>query len=215
MNTTKTVVINAIIYLKDNKINQMDNAKNKPATNVVVVESRLSGLKKHSEELNRVVIESLQNALFMLMKQKEYSKITITELCQKAGVSRSAFYDNFRTKNDIVKKTADEFNHKIVEVLGSPFRSTTDERWYINLFKFVKENLELIKPMFDAGMQTNYLKLLNAMILHDDQIETDVKYQRLIWIGGMENAIDYWVKNGMIETAEEMGRICQRNLVAK
>ena len=50
----------------------------------MIEESRLTGLKKHSEEINAIVKESLQGALIALMRQKTYERIIVTELCAKA-----------------------------------------------------------------------------------------------------------------------------------
>ena len=63
---------------------------------------RLVGLRRHSEEVNKLVVESLQGALLQLIVKKDYDSITVTELCRKAGVSRMAFYGNFQSKDDIL-----------------------------------------------------------------------------------------------------------------
>ncbi|MBU3875051.1 TetR/AcrR family transcriptional regulator [Faecalicatena sp. AGMB00832] len=46
---------------------------------------------------------AIANALISLMKYKEFKKITVTEICQMAGVNRKTFYRNFETKEDILK----------------------------------------------------------------------------------------------------------------
>ena len=47
-----------------------------------------------NEIANNIVKESLTDALFTLMSNKEFNDITITELSKKAGVSRLSFYRN-------------------------------------------------------------------------------------------------------------------------
>ena len=70
----------------------MNNVPYKLHDNVINVERKTAGLRRHAEELNKLVTDSLGEALLSLMADKPYAKITVTELCKKAGVSRAAFY---------------------------------------------------------------------------------------------------------------------------
>ena len=175
--------------------------------------SQLAVLVRHTEELNRLVRESLSEALLRLMGEKPYEKIRITELCSRAGVSRMAFYGNFQTKDDILRETIVELNRELVRRMGSPFRSTTSKDWYVRFFAFVKEKSEVLKKIFDAGFENKYLLLVNNIVLADPSIPQEKKYQRLIWSGGIENAMVYWPGNGMRETEEEMADYCAAYLV--
>ncbi len=46
----------------------------------------------------------ITDALLLLMRKKDYKDISITEICEKAGVTRMSFYRNFESKEDILKK---------------------------------------------------------------------------------------------------------------
>ena len=46
-------------------------------------------------EAHDAVVESLTQALLLMMEQKPLAQINISELCEKAGVSRVSFYRNF------------------------------------------------------------------------------------------------------------------------
>ena len=45
---------------------------------------------------------SIIDALLLLMKEKPYSKISVSEICKKAGVSRQTFYSLFDSKEDVI-----------------------------------------------------------------------------------------------------------------
>ena len=62
----------------------------------------------YNETKNNIVKESLTDAIFNLMKNRKFNDITITELANKAGVSRLSFYRNFESKEDIIIKYLDE-----------------------------------------------------------------------------------------------------------
>lgn len=53
---------------------------------------------------NEVARNSLFGAFIQLMDQKPINQITVLELCQKANISRSAFYWNFSSKEDMLRK---------------------------------------------------------------------------------------------------------------
>lgn len=49
------------------------------------------------------VTEYITEALLLMMKKKPYNDISVTVLCEKAGVTRMSFYRNFNTKEDVLK----------------------------------------------------------------------------------------------------------------
>lgn len=191
----------------------MKNIENKLTKNVINVTNKLSGLKAHSQEINKISKESLITSLILLMKQKPYDKITISELCIKAGVSRTAFYGNFKTKDDLLTLYVLNMNTELINKIGSPFRNDTSLDWYINLFQVIKDNSEILILIFKAGFQKKYLEILNSMVLHNPSIPIEKKYQRLIWSGGVENALSYWLlESSLKESVEDIALYCHKNL---
>lgn len=191
----------------------MKNIENKLTKNVINVTSKLSGLKAHSQEINKISKESLITSLILLMKQKPYDKITISELCIRAGVSRTAFYGNFKTKDDLLTLYVLNMNTELINKIGSPFRNDTSLDWYINLFQVIKDNSEILILIFKAGFQKKYLEILNSMVLHNPSIPIEKKYQRLIWSGGVENALSYWLlESSLKESVEDIALYCHKNL---
>ena len=171
-------------------------------------DERLSGLRRHSEELNRVVVESLQGALLQLITKKSYESITVTELCKKAGVSRMAFYGNFASKDEIIKKILYDLQSELFARIGSPFRQAVTYGWYLDLFNYTAEKADVLKSIFCAGYQGKYLELVNSMILRHKDMQPQDSYQRLLWSGGIVNAVVYWLSNDMAETPEQMASFC-------
>lgn len=74
------------------------------------MDKQYAGLKEHSAQSNRFVKEYLKAALLALMKEKSYKNLTVSELCKKAGVSRMAFYRNYRIINDLFHEAAEDLN---------------------------------------------------------------------------------------------------------
>ncbi len=179
---------------------------------IVMADEKIAGLRRHSEEINRLVNESLRGALVILLKDTEYDKITISGICLKAGVSRMAFYGNYKTKDDLLEAIVEDLNKTIYAEIGSPFLVETTINWYRNFFRLIYEKRELISRIFDAGFRKKYFFFVNKIILNTPMISSAEKYRRLIWSGGIENVIVYWFENGMTETPDRLAEFCNGHL---
>jgi AcrR family transcriptional regulator len=53
-----------------------------------------------AQQSQRWIIQALLN----LLEQKEYDKISVSEICRKADLDRRIFYRNFDSKNDVLQQ---------------------------------------------------------------------------------------------------------------
>ena len=56
-----------------------------------------------NEMRNSYVLNQITEAMVELLKEKEMSNISISELCDKAQIGRTSFYRNFESKEAIVE----------------------------------------------------------------------------------------------------------------
>ena len=173
---------------------------------------KTSGLKTYNENLNKVVRESLQQALLMLMDTKEFSRISVTELCKKAGVSRMAFYGNFTSTDNLLEDIVREYSSDLVYRIGSPFRNGIKLSWYEQMFARVEANSDILSLLFRAGFKYKYLSIINNSVLHNPNIPTHKKYLRLTWAGSVVNIIIYWIDNNLHESVGEIAQFCYQHL---
>ena len=64
--------------------------------------NQLSVLRENNRRSHERVRFYIQEALLLLMEEKDYDKIKITDIIKRAGVSRSAFYRSYYWKKDIL-----------------------------------------------------------------------------------------------------------------
>ncbi|MBR6940531.1 MAG: TetR/AcrR family transcriptional regulator, partial [Clostridia bacterium] len=50
-------------------------------------------------ESNNLTRECITTALLIIIREKDYDEITITDITEKAGVSRMAYYRNYKSKD--------------------------------------------------------------------------------------------------------------------
>ncbi len=210
---TVVIKVNGILTPYIREVKKMDHGTNKKGK-IVMDENRLAGLRKYSEDQNKIVCESLQKALLLLMKGKPYESISITELCKKAGVSRMSFYGNFKTKDDILNRIITKLQFELVERIGSPFRQPVTLEWYQNLFLLIQEHADTIQPIFGAGFQKRYLDVVNGIALRHSDMATEEIYKRLLWNGAMLNITTYWLATDMQIPPAEMAQICRKYITS-
>ena len=166
-------------------------------------------LKLSNDELYHITKESLQTALIHIMKEKNFEDITITELVKKSGVSRTAFYRHYSTKEDIVREMAHEFLDGIEERLNNKYLLHDLYELFLELFNYIIK----YKDIFEILDKSHYPKQLyhQSMSFLDRIIKTKNK-KEYYYIVGIEGAymkiLFHWFNNGMKETPEEMAKLC-------
>ena len=107
-------------------------------------------LRLNNEESNKLTRECLTTALMQLMKEKPLDKITITELVARSGVSRTAFYRNYSTKEDILVDIRNAITETSNNLLLKPELKDDPFLWFRECFRIVQDNADLIRPILDA-----------------------------------------------------------------
>ena len=59
------------------------------------------GYNKRNDEINAITKESIAFAYYELLQKEQ--RISVTLICEKAGVSRNAYYRNFNSTDEIIK----------------------------------------------------------------------------------------------------------------
>lgn len=57
-----------------------------------------------NEGRNQYVVEHITEAMLKLMKNINFNDITISQVCEEAGVGRASFYRNFESKEAVISR---------------------------------------------------------------------------------------------------------------
>ena len=175
----------------------------------------MPNLKK---ETTTLVKKCIVDALLLLMNEKEFDDISITEICDKASVSRMAYYRNYYTKKDIII----EYLKDIATDFKKQSHSFSKNNEYTNknvirfLFTYFKKYAYFIKTLRKANLSGLLQECLNQYleneIIFKDQISTYEKYHMYSYSGALYNVYMKWIDNDMQESIEEMTEIfCKAN----
>ncbi|MBR1851783.1 MAG: TetR/AcrR family transcriptional regulator [Lachnospiraceae bacterium] len=141
------------------------------------------------------------------MGKKDFGKISITEITKHAGVSRTAFYRNYETREALVEDICQSlFSELKASVSGERYR-TDRKAWYTIFFKTIKENSEYFQIYLNAHLQFGELFILESVYPPTTPLE---RYVNSAKEGAFLRVLTVWFNGGMQESPEEMGEICEK-----
>lgn len=163
-------------------------------------------LRLSNEESNKLTRECLRTAMFKLMEQKSFDKITITDIAKRAGVSRAAFYRNYATKETLVEDLCRCLIEELTASVKSECFRTNRKQWYQNFFQVIQEN----SVFFQAYLKAN-LRISNGIVTESIHPAATIQehYGNVAGEGAFISILREWFLTGMTQTPEEMGNICE------
>lgn len=163
---------------------------------------------------NRLAKESIFTALMILMKEKNFNDISITEITKKAGVSRMAYYRNYNYKEDILAECLDQiFEEYLKEVVK--YEKGDKYQQALLFFSHYRKHQELVKNLIKSNLTHLILESYDKSLCYlfrnvfsmDDYYEEHEDYIIEYNSGGLYKILIAWIKKGMKESDEEMAKI--------
>lgn len=160
--------------------------------------------------MNKKIDRKIYISLIELLKIYDYEKLTITQICQHAHISRQTFYTYYQNKDDVIKSFLDyilkerlldkidsdyffsfEYVHYVVELydLHDSFFIVL-EKWNI-LDYLSKDNQEIIKKLFKEKTKNEYIQKYS-------------QYYYLSFFSSIHSICMEWIHNGKKETKKEL-----------
>lgn len=168
----------------------------------------------YTEEQKQLSKESIQQALFELLKVQEYSTVTISQLAKKAGVSRMGFYRNYDTKDQVLTDYFDNYMQELYQSLNdaSPKDPTSIS---LDYFNYVKENAELFTVLIQSKAEqilierfTYYVSKFYLENVQSIPFEgTYAKYWNDFVSAGLYKLTIEWIKNDCRESSEFLAEL--------
>lgn len=166
-------------------------------------------LRMSNEASNKLTKECLQTALIYLLSEKPIEKITVTELVKRSGVSRTAFYRNYSSKEDILIEMEEKICCAISKSLSSPDYENNQRQWFHDCFAAVMENASLFCVLLKTNIITETMKVLNSILETFYPVQTIREHYQILAIeGAFTSILTNWFKGGMKEDIEFMADLC-------
>ncbi len=134
------------------------------------------------------------------MNEKDFDKISINEVAQRANVNRGTIYSHYSDKNDLLKK----YIASCIAPFQQECSSESPEVLMLTTFEYIEENVEVFKTLLMNGGATSFKETLQEMVFsgltkanqnhHDkDFIHQEIKYHFVA--SAMTGTIEWWVKS--------------------
>ena len=183
--------------------------------------------KSESKYFNTAV--KFDKALLSLLEKKPFEYITISEICEKAGVNRSTFYLHYENTRDLLKETIsyilDNFTSYFdvnAENITSKFTNCDlSELNYINekylhpYLLFVKENRRIFfavlsRPItFDSNIifQRLFDNIFSPILDRFHYPRDEQNYVMMFYLNGITAIITEWLKDDCKKSIKEISII--------
>lgn len=166
--------------------------------------------RKCATEISVQHQKQVEQSLLELMKKMPYEDISVTQLCQAAGISRRVFYHLFNNKTDALYALID---HTILETesyhTGNPDQA-------LRFFQYWQENASLLSALSKNDLISVLLERMIDIIVNEDYdvrnwLRTDnTKYGKDILIYNLCGAMGMtynWYHSGYEKSPEEMAAL--------
>ena len=156
-----------------------------------------------SESRNAYVVEHLTDALAALLAEKAIGSISICELCDAAGVSRTSFYRNFETKEDILRAHIARLFQGWMWAWEKEPGLPLDQLVY-QVFSHLEANRDFYSLLNRQGLTYLLKDILLELCGFNPEQEMAAAYSSAYAAFFLYGWIEVWFRRGMRETAAEL-----------
>ena len=160
-----------------------------------------------NKEANRLTKECLITALMELLKSKELDRITVAELTRKAGVSRTAFYSNYDSIQDVLHEGVYEFLSRLNDQILNAINH--ESNMFFTLIRGMQKKSDIVKLLMKSNIEQTILDQMGDYIRASYPDIDHRTYYLIIGTAGLvRNIVFEWFGSGCRESAAEISEIC-------
>lgn len=152
----------------------------------------------------------LTNALMELMSEKDFSQIKVNEICEKALVHKTTFYNHYEDKYDLLNNIIQNIHKGIREkaTKGNGLIS-----YYLSIAKLYIEEIKRNPKIYELIIKYNSDEMISYMLIENifNDLKVDVKgeynnipsnYIARFYISAVFATINEWFQKGMKEDTD-------------
>lgn len=170
---------------------------------------------RHTETKNNI-----KKALAQLLSQKNFEKLSVTAICEAAGINRGTFYLHYKDKYDMMEKLKEEVLSDVYQMITQETKAFTPEV-ICDALAYLKKDIDF----FSVLANTSYVNL--PLVLRDfityildnipefDEFITNkmgvpLNYAKTAYVASIEAVMTEWILSGGKEDPREMTNIIKR-----
>lgn len=171
----------------------------------------VTSMNAYNEKKNTYVRIQMLNALLDMLKEQDIQSIAISDLIEKANVSRVSFYRNYSSKEDILiqeeNRLFSEWKYQYDLADKESPQNFTKE-----LLNYYQDHSNFYQSLYAAGLENIIINTIiqSADIKDDDSntlayFKSSIAYMVYGWV-------HEWMKRGMQETGTVLAAMIDKEL---
>ncbi len=164
--------------------------------------------------------DAIIDSFFLLLKEKDYEKITVSDVIKKAGIVRSTFYNHYENVPALVQAAEDKTISDIFKMMES-FHPKNDKdmcrSYFLAICNYTQNNpflSNLLKSASGDGFFEKAMTMFHKYVteVSDHSAEADVSRQQYSYliagiIGSTIGILHKWIAEDFSSPAEEIAGI--------
>lgn len=179
------------------------------------------------DERYHVADEAIYDAFFLVLKEKELDKITVSDVIKRAGIVRSTFYNHYENIPDLVTAIEDKTINDIFALMNT-FHPKNDwdicKSYYLTICEYTMTNPFLANLLSDPRIDAFFEKVVtmfhhyvkevtqNTAPSHHDSEE--LSYMVACTIGSTIGVLHKWAKDNFKVPPETIANILTRAFIS-
>lgn len=134
-------------------------------------------MEKREYKCTTATKEALLEAIIELAKEKGYEKITIRDICRKAGISTGSFYHHYHSKEELAKEAYYQIDRLITEeFIENCKKQSSEKNLYTLLEVYIRYVVEevgmIIKEYYKIMLEETDISVFNPERLYYRALES-------------------------------------------
>lgn len=175
------------------------------------------------EQTNVVALrtkKAISEAFLLLIQEREYDEISVSEICLRADVVRKTFYNHFQTKDDLIGFLIQDFTNALESLVD--IRTMSVRQMLLIAFQIVMENRDMMLLFHDRGLfrfahqsLMNYIVRGNLLEKLSEQVEDKriYKYIAAQIPAVLISVVETWIETGMEESVEFLAELTEQLMI--
>lgn len=183
--------------------------------------------KSESKYFNTAV--RFDKALLSLLEKKPFEYITISEICEEAGVNRSTFYLHYENLSDLLRETVsyviDGFSSYFTvdtQSIATQFSNCDlqelnfiNEKYLYPYLLYIRENKRLFQAILSRPVtfETNVIfqrmfdNIFDPILSRFHYPREDRRYVMMFYLNGLTAIVKEWTEDGCERSIDEISAI--------
>lgn len=159
----------------------------------------------------------IREAYTQLLKEKDLSEITVTDIIKRADLNRATFYAHYPDVRGVTEEIENEIIAKMLEVLEE-FRYTNFFRnpapLLLKLSRYLEEDADFYRTLVRANGSEMFMEKLKKVftdyMINDSDIPDDMRRSKMVslrvcyFAGGIVNLYKQWFRGDLDGTLNDI-----------